>query len=69
MRPLITGLLAAAVTATVLCQHAVAAEPTLVTPKVLIADPAVKPEQAASVVVDDQQAALVIIDPDLRPIA
>jgi hypothetical protein len=53
----------------VVCQHAVAADPTLVTPKVLIADPAAKPEQVASVVVDDQQAALVIIDPDLRPIA
>ena len=45
MRSLITGLLAAAVTATVLGQPAVAAEPALVTPKVLIADPGAKPEQ------------------------
>jgi predicted ester cyclase len=45
MRSLITGLLAAAVTATVLGQQAVAAEPTLVTPTVLIADPGAQPEQ------------------------
>ena len=44
MRTLITGLLAAAVTAIVLGQSAVAAEPALITPKVLIADPGVKPE-------------------------
>lgn len=45
MRSLITGLLAAAVTVTVLGQNAVAADPVLVTPKVLIADPGAKPEQ------------------------
>jgi steroid delta-isomerase-like uncharacterized protein len=45
MRSLITGLLAAAVTATVLTQPAVAAEPALITPKVLIADPGATPEQ------------------------
>ncbi|WP_433766232.1 ester cyclase [Pseudomonas putida] len=45
MRSLITGLLAAAVTATIVGQPAVAAEPALVTPKVLIADPGAKPEQ------------------------
>lgn len=45
MRLMITGLLAAAVTATVLGQQAVAAEPALVTPKVLIADPGAQPEQ------------------------
>lgn len=45
MRSMITGLLAVAVTATVLGQHAVAADPVLVTPKVLIADPGAKPEQ------------------------
>lgn len=45
MRLLMTGLLAAAVTATVLGQPAVAAEPVLVTPKVLIADPGAKPDQ------------------------
>lgn len=43
MRALITGLLAAAVIATTLGQTAVAAEPTLITPKVLIADPAASP--------------------------
>jgi predicted ester cyclase len=43
MRLLITGLLAAAVT--VLGQQAIAAEPALITPKVLITDPGAKPEQ------------------------
>jgi predicted ester cyclase len=45
MRLMITGLLAAAVNVSVLGQSAVAAEPTLVTPKVLIADPGTQPEQ------------------------
>lgn len=45
MRSLITGLLAVAVTAAVLAQNAVAADPVLVTPNVLIADPGTKPEQ------------------------
>jgi predicted ester cyclase len=45
MRSLITGLLAVAITATVLTRPAVAAEPVLITPKVLIADPGATPAQ------------------------
>jgi len=45
MRSLITGLLTAAITATVLTRPAAAAEPVLITPKVLIADPGATPEQ------------------------
>ncbi|MGE8064475.1 ester cyclase [Pseudomonas sp. NPDC089569] len=45
MRSLISGLLAATVTATVLSQHAVAAEPALLTPTVLISDPGADPQR------------------------
>ncbi|WP_392887638.1 ester cyclase [Pseudomonas migulae] len=45
MRLMITGLLAAAVTVSGLGQSASAAEPALVTPKVLIADPGAQPEK------------------------
>ncbi|SDG08056.1 ester cyclase [Pseudomonas abietaniphila] len=45
MRSLITGLLAVAITATVLTRPAVAAEPVLITSKVLITDPGTTPEQ------------------------
>jgi len=46
MRTLIPGLLAAAtLTATVLSSPAMAADPTLITPKVIIVDPGAKPAQ------------------------